>query len=162
MITQDELKKKLHYNLNTGIFTWLVANHNRKIGDEAGTLYNGYIRICINYKRYPAHHLVWLYIYGVFPIKQLDHINHNPSDNRIENLREASQKTNSQNASKSKKNTSGFKGVSWDKEKNKWRARIRINNKNVHLGYFVCLLDAARVYDEKALDVGFHPNHLNF
>lgn len=66
----------------------------------------------------------------------IDHINGNPLDNRRSNLRHISHKDNSRNCKLSKNNTSGFNGVNWVKSKNKWRARIKHDYKNIFLGYF--------------------------
>jgi hypothetical protein len=124
MITQDEIKDKLNYDQNTGVFTWKVKpNSTTNIGKVAGTLNKNYVEICVSGKKYGAHRLAWLYVYGEFP-KLIDHINNNPSDNRICNLREATHKQNSWNSKTPITNTSGIKGVSWHKRDNKWRVCI--------------------------------------
>lgn len=68
--------------------------------------------------------------------EQVDHINHDTLDNRRENLRLASFSQNAMNRNKQQRNTSGYKGVSWINRCNKWLARIKVNNKSIHLGYF--------------------------
>jgi hypothetical protein len=136
MITQVELKEFLHYEPTTGIFTWLVSpTYSRvKVGDTAGTLQStGYNYIQIKGRAYKVHRLAWFYVYGVWPKNQIDHINHVRDDNRIDNLREA---TNMQNRCNTSNNTSGIAGVSW-------RAQIQVAGKNKHLGYFASLEDAA-------------------
>lgn len=138
MITQDYLKSKLNYNAETGIFTWKVNANRRlaKTGDVAGGLNNlGYHRITLQSKTYLSHRLAWLYVYGYMP-KVIDHINGNPSDNRICNLRIATFAENSFNAKLSSKNKTGLKGICWNKFAKKWMAYIRTNNENNHLGYF--------------------------
>jgi hypothetical protein len=138
MITQEYLKDILIYDKETGIFTWKV-NHTckSKIGKLAGSIkQNKYVEVQINKKRYYAHRLAWLYEYGQFPKQQLDHINNNPNDNRIENLREASYSQNGMNKSLQKNNKSGVKGVGWCETAKKWRARITINKIEYHLGLF--------------------------
>lgn len=78
MITQAELKKALHYNPDTGVFTNRKSRGAAKAGKIAGCLnFYGYLIIKIDYKLYMAHRLVWLYIYGEMPVEQIDHINHN-------------------------------------------------------------------------------------
>jgi hypothetical protein len=138
MITQDELKKLLNYDTNTGIFTWKVKpSNNVKIGSVAGTSHNcGYKIIRINKKQYLSHRLAWLYTYGEMPSNLIDHINGDRSDNKLENLRDCNIKQNAHNSIIPKNNTSGIKGVNWHKLANKWRAQIKLNNKNIHLGLF--------------------------
>ena len=87
MITQEELKELLDYNPETGLFTWNVYN-NIKNKTTAGTFNDGYIQIKIKQKIYQAHRLAWLYVYGEWPKGQIDHINGIRDDNRIENLRD--------------------------------------------------------------------------
>lgn len=93
MLTQSELKSKLTYNISSGIFTWIKRNQN-----IAGTL-NGsnYLVIRVSGKSYYAHRLVWLYITGRFPINLIDHINGDRSDNKLNNLREATYQENALN-----------------------------------------------------------------
>ena len=138
MLTQAQLKSVLNYDQDTGIFTWLVKISKKiKIGDIAGSKANGYKIIRLNNKQYYAHRLAWLYIAGEWPKNEIDHINNIKIDNRIKNLRDVSSSKNKQNKIKAQKNsTSGFLGVSWHKAKNKWRARIRVNKKELVLGYF--------------------------
>ena len=154
MITQSELKYKLHYNQDTGIFTWI------KSGKVAGFTRNGYIIIGINQKEYRAHRLAWLYVYGKMPNKFIDHINLNKSDNTISNLREATISQNAMNVKLSSKNKSGYKGVSWNKEKNKWRVALKLNNKQKHFGYFNDLEFASLVAKE-AIDK-YHKEFANY
>ena len=81
-LTQAELKNQLHYNKNTGIFTWKIKKGNIKIGDIAGRNFNGYIRIGINNEQYFAHQLAWLYVKGYFPEHEIDHKFGIKNDNR--------------------------------------------------------------------------------
>lgn len=76
--------------------------------------------------------------------QEVDHINHNPSDNRRENLRVVSTAQNQMNTVINKNNTSGIKGVNWDKGCNKWRVRISINGERLTLGYYNTLEEAAQ------------------
>ena len=138
MLTQAELKSRLHYCTDTGIFIWTNPTaHNVKCGDKAGGLKSsGYIKITFNDIIYNAHRLAWLYVYGEFPNGILDHINRIKHDNRISNLREVTQSENLQNQSIRSSNKSGFRGVHFDSSKNKWVARISINKKNIRIGLF--------------------------
>ena len=136
-ITQKELKRQLKYNSKTGIFTWKIQKSNRiKIGDIAGTKHKkGYIQISLD-KIYKAHRLAWLYEYGYLPENGLDHKDRINYHNWISNLREASKQCNARNTGNPKDNTSGVKGVSWNKQYNKWRTVIGINQKQIHIGNF--------------------------
>lgn len=89
-----------------------------------------------------AHRLAWLYVNGSFPKNEIDHINRIRSDNRIANLRPASNLENAQNRSRSSNNTSGRSDVTWNKKTKKWRARLTVGYKRMHLGYFESLDDA--------------------
>lgn len=138
MITQKRLKELLDYDPGTGIFTWRVGRGGKaKAVSFAGTVSNrGYLQIRIDAKRYYAHRLAWLYFHGEFPSNQLDHINRVRSDNRIANLRPATNSENQQNLSKRRDNTSGVIGVSWHKQRGKWVARIRVNGRYIYLGLY--------------------------
>jgi hypothetical protein len=85
-ITQDELKQLLHYDSETGQFTWLATlTQNKRAGKRAGSWMNGYLRIKINGRIYRAHRLAWLYMYGEFPERNIKHL-HTRSNNAINNL----------------------------------------------------------------------------
>jgi hypothetical protein len=143
-LTQSQLKELLHYDPDTGIFTNLVTrNRGALIGNQAGYLApKGYVIISIKRIKYQAHRLAWFYVYGVWPIKQLDHINRIKNDNCIFNLREATISQNHQNIQLQSNNTSGCKGVSWRKDINKWYVRIYLNREQITIGYFKFLSDA--------------------
>lgn len=151
MITQSELKKYLEYNQDTGLFTWINKTNSRsnkiKLGSDAGWLENGYILIGILKYKIQAHKLVWLYIHGYIP-KEIDHINMNRSDNRLSNLREVTHQQNCYNFPLFKNNTSGYKGVSFIKKLNKFRAYIVKDNKQICIGLFKTAIDASNAYNE--------------
>jgi hypothetical protein len=138
MITQLELQSILNYDAKTGIFTRKVKrNFKQKIGEQCGTLHSsGYFHITINKRTYKAHRLAWLYVYGKWPNKMIDHINGNPNDNRICNLRECSNSQNQYNAKLRKDNTSGIKGVSWHKDAKKWAVHLNVNGKHKYIGIY--------------------------
>ena len=143
-LTAEYLRSILHYDPETGIFTWKVSTSRRvKVGDVAGCSNgDGYLRLWLQSRLYLAHRLAWLYMNGEWPKDQLDHINRNRSDNRISNLREVTNKQNGQNKSKSSNNTSGHAGVSWHKHGSKWQAHIKHNQKLIHLGCFNTIEEA--------------------
>lgn len=143
-LSAEELRSILDYEPETGIFTWKVSTSRRvKVGAVAGCQnVLGYLQIRVQSRLYLAHRLAWLYHFGEWPTDQIDHVNRVRTDNRIANLRDVSQKQNSQNRSKSSTNTSGHTGVYWHKRDSKWVATIMHNQKNIHLGYFSILEDA--------------------
>ena len=161
ILTQAELKEQLHYNPETGLFTRLVANSNSvNIGDIANNLDRyGYIQISINNKNYKAHRLAFLYIEGELPPEQVDHINHIRNDNRWINLRKVTNQENQKNRTISKNNTSGVVGVVWYKRDKIWKAQIKINGKNKHLGYYAYKSEAAKARKAAEKKYGFHINH---
>ncbi len=159
IITQKRLKELLHYCPETGDFTRLVRTaYCVQIGDVAGGLtLNGYIHISIDGERYYAHRLAFLYMTGEWPIDQVDHDNQIRSDNRWDNLNQATYATNGKNTSMRSDNTSGVVGVSWHKQT--WRARIEINGKRKHLGCFINIKDAIEARKAANIKYGFHQNH---
>ena len=160
MLTQQELKNYLSYDPASGIFTRLKITSKFKSGKILGTRHStGYFVIRINDKLYKAHRLAWLYMKGEFPTLKIDHINRDGFDNRWENLREITQRQNSENRSLAKNNTSGHPGVDWAKKLCKWRARITVNYKGFHIGYFDTKEEAIEAYKNKAAEMHTH-NHL--
>ena len=136
-LTQEYLKSILDYDLDTGVFTWKVNKSKRaKAGDVAGWIYNGYWEIEIDHKKYKAHRLAWLYVYGEMPKNLIDHIDNDRSNNRISNLREATYQTNSENYKTPKTNKSGVKNVSWYKNLDKWVVSMSIKKTKKTIGYF--------------------------
>lgn len=144
-LTQERLKELLDYDPDTGAFTWLqdAPRGKTKTGDRAGCYRpEGYHVIGIRRRRYRSHRLAWLWIHGVWPSASLDHINGDPSDNRLVNLREASYPQNAHNAKLRKDNTSGYKGVFWVNHCMKWGAQFVLMGNNIYLGLFENKLDA--------------------
>lgn len=139
-ISRIELMEMLSYDYLTGVFTWNDGFKNSRGNGNTGSAGHlnkaGYIYIRIKGVNYPAHHLAWLYFYGRWPAKLIDHVNGNSSDNRIENLREADHLLNNRNSKISKANTSGVKGVYWNRLLGKWHGRVRVKGKNIHIGVF--------------------------
>ncbi len=142
-LDRQEVMEKLSYDLITGVFRW------RQTGKFAGCVNGtGYRLIGFNGQLYLAHRLAWfyVYVYGAWPAKGLDHIDGDKLNNSIRNLREASHLENSNNTGPRKNNISGVKGVSWDAFNCKWRATINVNGKQKSLGRYVRIEDAAKAY----------------
>lgn len=159
-LTQKLLKEQVVYNKNTGIFTRKVKTSKANIGDKiTRTTNRGYIQFSVLGKLYLGHRLAWLYEYGHFPEKHLDHINHDKTDNRIYNLREVTNQDNHKNRTKQSNNTSGINGVYYRKDRNKWTSMITINGKIKCLGYFKDKEDAIKVRKEAEIENKYHINH---
>lgn len=134
MITQELLHSLFEYK--DGILYSKIDRFKTciRIGSPIGNIcLKGYVRTCINYKTYKVHRLIFMMFYGYMPTG-LDHINGIKTDNRIENLREATLSENQWNKTKTKRNTSGFKGITL--EDGRWRVRIGLNRKNINIGVF--------------------------
>jgi len=152
-LTQEYLKSILHYDPDTGIFTWknrddVNKSWNTKYANTiAGSLNNGYYQICINRSIIKAHRLAFLYIIGRYPLFEVDHINSIKTDNKWKNLREATKSENLQNLKKCRKdNKTGFLGVSFIPNRNKFTANIEINQKQYYLGLFNTAQEAHESY----------------
>jgi hypothetical protein len=152
ILTQARLKELLHYNPDTGRFTWLQpCNRFSQVrsGDPAGTLHKrGYIHIKVEGQSYKAHRLAWLYVHGRWPEPAIDHINRIKNDNRIVNLREADQLRNMQNKSRYKRNVSGYIGVTPHRATGKWVAQVQVNKRNHYLGVYETAETAALAYEQ--------------
>ena len=148
-LTQEELMAIVSYSEDTGLFTWR-GNRGRyyRGGRVAGHKDSkGYICIGILGISYRAHRLAWLYVYGCWPEKQIDHINGERADNRISNLRDVGCELNSQNKlSAMKTSKSGLLGVYFDKSHKKWRAEIIANSRRHRLGRFDTAEEAHAAY----------------
>jgi hypothetical protein len=148
-LTQARLHEVLAYSPKTGHFTWRVTRGwKAPAGTRAGTPHaRGYIALMVDQKLYLAHRLAWLYVYGVWPVHTIDHINGVRNNNRISNLRDVTIQSNLHNQSTPyKSNKSGLRGVSFEARSNKWYARIRVNTKSVMLGYFLTAQEAHAAY----------------
>lgn len=149
-ITLERLQKLMNYDATSGDFYWSISiNPRAPVGSMAGkkSISQGYRHISIDGVSYKAHHLVWLWFNGKLPTHQIDHINGNRLDNRIENLRDVPQRLNTWNLQSAKKNSkSGILGVDWKASHKKWRAQIRIDGRKVQIGLYDTAEDAAAAY----------------
>jgi hypothetical protein len=153
MITHAELTELFEFNANKGVLVWRKPRPKIRVGQEAGCLHHrGYINLEIDGKHYAAHRVIWFYVTGKWPKTQIDHINGNKSDNRFENLREA---TNGQNRANTKNNNKhGLKGIKhlhWMKPGTRcWQAQITHNKKVIYLGCFYTKEEAHSAYCDAA------------
>jgi len=159
MLTQDRLKECLDYDPSTGVFRLKIHRHGttREIGDVVGSMtVGGYVETCVDQHTLGLHRLAFLYMTGEIPSGHIDHKNRDKTDNRWENLRAVSAAQNAQNIiSPRKDNTCGFRGVY--RYGNKFRAKINLNGKQIHLGTFINLQDAANAYI--AAKPKYHPHY---
>lgn len=133
---RDEFSRLLSYDPATGGFRWKVKRQGTRIDKLAGGYDSrGYLKIRIDGVEYLAHRIAWLLIHGAWP-NQIDHVNRNKSDNRIENLRDVNGSNNQWNKAVSSKNSTGTKGVCFDRKRGKWMALVSANGKRINLGRF--------------------------
>jgi hypothetical protein len=156
MIDAETKSRLLDYDPETGVFTWKPRGRRnswdaRYTGARAGTLENGRIVIRIGNRCYKAHRLAWLYVHGAWPDGHLDHANRSPADNRLANLRLATRSQNAANTRKRSDNTSGFKGVCWNKKTRKWVAQVRVKGEARYLGLFDSPEEAYAAYQQAAM-----------
>lgn len=176
-ITSDLVREFLHYDTETGVFTWRARDrkwfkneasfkkwNTRRAGQRAGSEVRnrfGYARrsIRIFQRHFYEHHLAWIYMEGLPLPRQIDHINRDACDNRWVNLRPSSSEENHKNKSMNSRNTSGVNGVSWSRSLGKWRAEGCVRKKRKHIGYFGSLDEASRAVDRYLQENGFDPSH---
>lgn len=151
MLTQARVKELFEYR-DDGNFYWKVKpSRSANAGDIAGwTNEKGYKKVRVDGTPQYIHRLIFLYHHGWLP-KFVDHEDLNRSNNRIGNLRCATRWDNARNKSKQKNNTTGFTGVFFRKDSNKFRAIIGVNDKLVHLGTYKTAKEAALAYNEAAV-----------
>jgi hypothetical protein len=150
-ITRERLLEVLDYDVETGVFRWKVKTSRKiNIGQIAGTVTHGYVQIRIDGVIYRAHRLAWLYVLGEWPASDVDHRDRCRSNNRWSNLRLATKSQNQGNTAPWPSNTSGFKGVTWNKKRKRWYAQITIRGVVNYLGSFLDINDAALAYKNAA------------
>jgi len=160
-LTAERLRELLHYDPETGLFSWLVHRRRHKAGAIAGCIRNdGYCRITIDGIGYFAHRIAWLYAYREAPSAQIDHIDGDRANNAISNLRQASNSENCQNRAIRSDSSTGMPGVGWQKKHGKYQAKIGINGKRHSLGLFDTAKDANEAYlKAKSQLHNFQPAH---
>lgn len=138
-LTQDKANELFEYSDGALFWKHRIISRGRKLkkgGRQITTKdADGYLKVCVDYKCYLVHRVIWLMHYGDLP-EFLDHVNGIRDDNRIENLRPATKYQNICNSKLRSDNTSGVKGVHWNCVKNKWQVRIHVDKKVKSLGYY--------------------------
>jgi hypothetical protein len=169
--TPSLLRLLVRYEPETGKLYWLTRPriffrddrehkrwNTRYAGTEAFSLKaSGYYEGMVFRTPYRAHRVAWAVHYGEWPEHDIDHIDGNPANNKLDNLRAVTRAENCRNTAIHKNNTSGALGVA--KHGDRWKAYIRVDGRNIHLGVFGTL-DEARA-SRKAAEgrYGYHPNH---
>jgi hypothetical protein len=161
---RDLVRQLLDYDPSTGVLTWLprpremfsrpneYGRWNQMFpGTVAGCAGAAKVSVCINDGRYMAHRLIWLLVHGEPVPPLIDHIDGNPHNNRIDNLRAATKSQNMVNSGRQKNNTSGIRGVQKaPNQRSGFAAYIRANGRHIHLGTFTTIEEAARTRQEAA------------
>lgn len=173
-LTAVTVRELLHYEPETGIFTWRVRSEKWFTSNLACRLWNkrnankealtavksgGYRHGSILGVTYRAHRVAWLYHYGFWPSQYIDHVDGDPTNNRINNLRDVTKSQNNRNKRASSRCKSGCNGVTWCKQREKWLANIRIFDKTLNLGRYDDKNDAIAARKAAEIKHGFHPNH---
>lgn len=155
----EAVREFISYDPESGALTWIKGRSNVRAGTSAGTRTDerGYLVVIFKRRRFYAHRLAWFLSNGEWPAGDIDHINGNPGDNRLANLRLASRSQNCMNT-RSRGGSSRFRGVSFHKQRGRWRAFLNTQ----HIGLFDSEEDAARAHDAAALAARGEFARLNF
>lgn len=152
-LTQERVRELFDYV--DGNLIWKIDKRKIRKNDIVGYINSvGYLAANIGYEKYLVHRLIWFYFNGYFPENDIDHIDRNKLNNKIENLREVTRSCNLRNTGNRTNNISGVKGVSWKNNHKKWHARIMVKYKDKFLGYHNDFNEAvlARLAAEQCLD----------
>lgn len=146
--TPERVRDVLNYDPNTGILRWRVATGKKARPGKVVGCTDGHRRVLVGIDGYRtrAHILVWVWVHGEWPSMMIDHINGDPSDNRLCNLRLATPSQNQANRRRRCDNCSGLKGVHLHRQTGKWRAQIRVGGRSQHIGLFVSKEEAHAAY----------------
>lgn len=151
-LTAERLREVLEYKPETGEFIRRTKTGKKgNVGSAVGwKIADGRWMISVDGIKMRRSVAAWLYVNGAIPKNDIDHVNRDPSDDRLQNLREATRQQNMANKTIHKNNSCGFKGVHLHKQTGKWRATVRFNRKNKHIGLFSTKEEAHQAYVEEA------------
>ncbi len=137
-LTAERARELLHYDPETGVLTWRITRGTARAGSVAGYLSaKGYLQVGIDGRLHYGHRLAWLLAYGAWPEHLVDHVNNDRADNRLRNLRAATNAENLQNRRGPQVNSrSGYIGAHWHKAAGRWHAAIKANGRSRSLGYY--------------------------
>jgi hypothetical protein len=172
-ISVATLREVLEYDSARGVLVWRQRDEKHFDSRRACNVWNarfagtvagrpkptGYAEVSIFDRKHSAHRVIYAMVHGRWPLGEIDHINGNRADNRIENLRDVSRKDNAKNLPIQANNSSGVVGVAWRKKLNKWHAYITVNRKQILVGFFDSLSDAKAARQAAAEQHNFHRNH---
>jgi hypothetical protein len=149
------VREALDYDPETGNLTWKYDRSNVKAGSIAGHLHKGtgYWYVRFRNRLYRTHRLIWLLMVGRWPHEQIDHRDGNRGNNAWLNLRECSNTQNVHNTPHDKRNSSGFRGVSWCRRTKRWRAQLWHNGASVNLGRFATREEAHEARQRKVKEL---------
>ena len=148
MTTQKFLNDLYEYKNGELYYKKVLFGSTKKVGDKVGYIAkSGYMSTKIYQKSYLIHRLIYMMHNGNLP-KYIDHLDGNPLNNRIENLREATNSQNCMNGQLRKTNKSGHKNVYWEKHANKWRVMFSTNGKKHCYGLFEDLTEASKIAEK--------------
>jgi len=168
------LRQLIDYNPTSGQFIWAYRPvtmfgrewkyhqwNNTHAGKECFITPRGagYLGGCVLGVKLKSHRVAWALHHGSWPIYDIDHINHDRTDNRIANLRHVHRSENNKNRPPQKNNRSGFVGIAWNPECRKWKCDIGHEGANVYLGVHACIGVAIRARRNAERSFGFHENH---
>ena len=143
-----------------GALYWRESRGRVAKGSLAGYICkDGYRKLVLDRVDYYVHRIVWLLSYGSWPENEIDHKDQNKLNNQVDNLRVVTSKTNCENKTRYSNNSSGYTGVFWNLDANKWQAQFVSNKKKFHIGYFENKEDAHKAVTQARLEAGFHKNH---
>jgi hypothetical protein len=150
--TAEMFRKHFRYEPDTGNLYWIGRTGGRVVNGMLAGSFNayGYRTVMVGHRNYPVHRVAWTMMTGTWPDGEIDHRDLNRANNKWDNLRVATRAQNSHNYPKRKDNTTGFKGVVFAKHAKKFMARICINSKGHHLGYFNTAEEAHEAYCKAA------------
>ena len=158
-VTDDQIRGAFIYSPSTGHLYSLVCLKQIRRERIVRQGRSEYWRVDFRGKNFLSHRIAWFLYYGEWPKGKIDHINHDSTDNRIQNLRDVSQSENLRNSKKSIKNTSGVTGVSKSSTPGKWCAWIGDKSKRISLGTFKTFEEAVAARKQAEIDLGYHYNH---